>query len=353
MNTAGLRIVARAPAVVREDVPREACDAFVASHAAASSYHRAIWLDVIQRAFGHETKYLVAESARRIVGVLPLVFFKSRLFGRFAVSMPFLNEGGMLADNPEAERSLLQAAVDEVQRFGGSHLELRHRRQCFNDLTPRRHKVAMELRLAPTIDVQWQGLDRKVRNQIRKAEKSGLEVRDGGLELVDQFYAVFARNMRDLGTPVYDIRWFREVLAAFPEDARLFVVSHQGRPIAASLVHRYRETLEVPWASALREYNPLCGNVLLYWYMLQYGVASGAGIFDFGRSTPGEGTFHFKKQWGAEPRELVWEYWTANDEPFPDVSPKNPKYRLAIGAWQRLPMAVANALGPRIVRNIP
>jgi serine/alanine adding enzyme len=209
------------------------------------------------------------------------------------------------------------------------------------------------LALAPTVEAQWGALDRKVRNQVRKAEKSDLHAATGGVELLPEFYNVFAHNMRDLGTPVYGAAFFEQVLTAFPGETRLFVVRHNGRPAAASLVHWYRDTIQVPWASSLREFNPLSANVFLYWQMVQFAIARGFRVFDFGRSTPGEGTFLFKKQWGAEPRALVWEYWTAEGQPVPQLSPKNPKFDLAIRAWQRLPLRVATALGPLVVRNIP
>ena len=166
-------------------------------------------------------------------------------------------------------------------------------------------------------------------------------------------YEVFARNMRDLGTPVYSQRLFHEGLSRFPDQSRLFVVRAQGQPVAASLVHWTGRDIEVPWASALREFNPLCANVFLYWNMLQFAIGRGSRAFDFGRSTPGEGTYHFKKQWGAAARELVWEYWTADGSAPPAINPDNPKFDLAIRAWQRLPVAVANVIGPQVVRNIP
>jgi len=338
---------------VRDDLAAEACDAYVSGHPDASAYHRPAWLDVLRRTFGHEATYLAAESADGIAGVLPIVLFRSRLFGRFAVSIPFLNYGGVLADTPEAERALLDRAIADTDRMGGTHLELRHTRQVFPDLPAKRHKVAMRLALARTSDEQWQRLDRKLRNQVRKGEKSNLEVQIGGAERLEPFYEVFARNMRDLGTPVYSAKFFREVLSAFPDHTRVFTVTLGGRPVAASIVHWHRDTVEVPWASALREFNPLCANVLLYWHMLQFAIGRGFRVFDFGRSTPGGGTFLFKQQWGAEPLELVWEYWMGPGQPLPDMSPKNPKFSLAIHAWQRLPVRVATAVGPLIVRNIP
>lgn len=350
--------------IVRSDVSAAACDAYVAAHPFASAYHRPEWTALIGRAFRHETRYLAAEIDGVVVGVCPLVFFSSRLFGRFAVSLPFVNYGGIIADSPDVEQALLEAAVASTERAGGTHLELRHAGQLFRTMPARRHKVAMLLPLAATVDEQWGALDRKVRNQVRKAEKSGLDVVIGGAERLDDFYAVFARNMRDLGTPVYSRRFFAEVLTTFPESSRVFVVMLKGQPVAASIVHGMmvdgasgakgrRSVLEVPWASAIRDYNTLCPNVLLYWHMLRYAVERGFKTFDFGRSTPNEGTFHFKRQWGAAPRELVWEYWLATGRSLPNLNPSNPKFAAAIRAWQRLPVGVATALGPGIVRHIP
>jgi FemAB-related protein (PEP-CTERM system-associated) len=353
VNAQRLPIVSELTVTVRDDMPPERSDAYVARHPRASSYHREAWLRVIRSAFGHQTKYLAAETSQGIAGVLPLVFFRSRLFGRFAVSVPFVNYGGVLADSAEAERALLDRAIQETNEAGGSHLELRHTHQHFADLTPKRHKVAMELPLETTVEAQWHAIDRKVRNQVRKAEKGGLEIGAGGAELLDQFYAVFARNMRDLGTPVYSASFFQAILRTFPDHTRVFVIRLNGQPIAASLVHWYGATIQVPWASSLREFNALCPNVLLYWEMLRFAVERRFCVFDLGRSTPGEGTYQFKKQWGAEPRELVWEYWTAPGQPLPELNPKNPKFELAIRAWQRLPLRVANAVGPLVVRNIP
>lgn len=338
---------------IRDDVPREASDAYVATHPLSSVYHRHAWTNVIRAGFGHETKYLVAEAGGEVVGVLPLVFFRSRLFGRFTVSMPFLNYGGVLADGPEIARALLNRAIEETRAAGGSHLELRHTRQHFSDLKSKRHKVAMALHLESSVDRQWSCLDRKVRNQIRKGEKSALQAVSGGIERLPEFYAVFARNMRDLGTPVYSPRFFRAVLETFPESSQVFLLKVDDRPVAASLVHWHGDTFEAPWASSLREFKPLCANVLLYWHMLRFAVERGFRTFDFGRSSPGDGAYQFKKQWGAEPRELVWEYWTAEGHAVPQLNPANANFALAIRAWQQLPLSVANALGPFVVRNIP
>jgi FemAB-related protein (PEP-CTERM system-associated) len=343
----------RQPITVSANQQRAAIDAYVATHPLATAYHDPRWLAVIEAAFGHQTRYLVAERDGRVVGLLPMVVFASRVFGRFVVSLPFVNAGGVLADDSDVEAALLSQAIEDTRAARGSHLELRHRRQHFGHLPCRTHKVEMELALRSTVDAQWAGLDRKVRNQIRKAEKHALQVTSGGADLLSAFYAVFAHNMRDLGTPVYSIRLFKEVLSTFSDRSRVFVVYAGSVPVAASLVHWHRNTIEVPWASALRSSNPLCANVLVYWHLLKFAVERQCRTFDFGRSTPDAGTYHFKKQWGAEPHQLVWEYWTAPDHDVPSLSPDNPRFDLAIRAWRRLPVGIATTLGPLVVRNIP
>jgi FemAB-related protein (PEP-CTERM system-associated) len=335
------------------DVSEAEWTAYVAHHPDATLYHQWPWGSVFRLTFGHETDRIVAREDGRIVGVLPVVTLKSWLFGRFLVSLPFVNYGGVLAASDAARRALLDEASRLAAARGLRHVELRHRSPQFPDLPARRHKVAMTLALPADAAALWEQFDRKVRNQIRKAEKSGLTVETGGAGLVGDFYRVFARNMRDLGTPVYPRRLFDEVLSAFPEAARVFLVRLGRRPVAGAMALEHRGTLEVPWASSLREHASRCPNHLLYWAAIRHAIARGCTTFDFGRSTPDGGTYRFKHQWGARPQPLAWEYLLREDRALPDQGPTNPRFSLAIAAWKRLPMAVANAIGPAIVRGIP
>jgi serine/alanine adding enzyme len=325
-------------------------DAFVAAHGDAAGYHAWDWHGVFARAFGHEPVYLMATCGGHIGGVLPLVHIRSRLFGNSLTSLPFVNYGGVMASSAEAADALAAAAREQAHTRHCGHVELRHVAAQFPDLPCKRHKVAMRLPLAAGL---WERLDRKVRNQVRKAEKSGLVVDRGGEALVGDFYAVFARNMRDLGTPVYTRRLFEEVLKTFPHRSQLHVVRLNGQPVAAGFTYRTPAMVQLPWASSLREYNALCANVLLYWDALRFAQESGAAVFDMGRSTPGEGTFRFKAQWGAEPVPLHWEYALLAGRGMPNVSPANPRFHLAIAVWQKLPLAVTTRVGPLIVRAIP
>ncbi len=350
---------------VSSSVTAEEWDRYVAAHPEATGYHQWCWRGLFERVFGHETIYLVARQPcvgrgsspaggepGAIVGVLPLVSLRSLLFGRFLVSLPFVNYGGVLADDDTAARALVDVARAEAERRGAASVELRHTRRMFPDLPVKQHKVAMTLALPEAAETAWKGFDNKVRNQVRKAEKSGFDTVAGGRELAGDFYAVFARNMRDLGTPVYSRRLFEEVLGTIPE-SRAYVVRLDGSPVAAGITIGYRTSVENPWASSLREHRSLNPNMLLYWTMLQDAIARGFRVFDFGRSTPNEGTYQFKRQWGAMDSPFFWEYVMKAGAMLPDNSPKSAKFSLAVAAWQTLPLGLANALGPRIVANIP
>lgn len=340
--------------VVRDCSDRRFWDDYVINNQKSSNYHRYAWRDVVENSFQHPCYYLAAQNSNgRILGVLPLVFVKSRLFGRFLVSQPFFNYGGLLCENQEIGNALLAEADKLRKELGAEHVELRHTNPWAAGLPTKQHKVCMILELAKDIETQWQGFNAKLRNQVRKAEKSGLSTATGGRELLSDFYTVFVRNMRDLGTPVYEQKFFDELLAVFPGDSRIIAVFHEGKPVAAGLILRFRDTLEIPWASSNRDYNHLCPNNLLYWTALQHALKIGCTRFDFGRSTPGEGTYRFKEQWGARALQLNWQYLLESGVALPELNNKNPKYEMAIRIWRRLPLTLTRILGPHIVKSIP
>lgn len=339
--------------VERDCSDRQAWDDYIANQSAATNYHRYGWRGVIERSFQHSCYYLAARNNGCIAGVLPLVLMKSRLFGCFLVSLPFFNYGGLLCQNQDVGDALLLAAESLRQELGAEHVELRHAAPWPADLPAKRHKVCMAMQLAGDAESQWHGFNAKLRNQIRKSEKCGLTVTTGSNDLLQDFYTVFIRNMRDLGTPVYARKFFAEVLAAFPMDSTIIAVHLKGKPIAAGLTVRFRDTLEIPWASSIRDYNTLCPNNLLYWTALQHALTIGCTRFDFGRSTPGEGTYKFKEQWGCKPLQLNWQYLLPEGASLPELNNKNPKFAMAIKLWQKLPLTVTSILGPHIVKNIP
>lgn len=326
---------------------------FVASAPGASAYHRLAWRRIITREFGWESHYLLARNPAGITGILPLVRLRSRLFGDFLVSLPYVNYGGSVSLDADSDGALLQQAADLAGSLGVRHMELREMKPRGSDWPARTDKVGMHLRLQADRDKQWQALGSKLRAQVRRPEREGATVRTGGIELLDEFYAVFAQNMRDLGTPVYSRSFFRTILEELHDQVDIVVATLAGRPAAGGFLIHDRGTTEIPWASSLRPANRVGINMLLYWHCLQRAIERGSAIFDFGRSTEDSGTYRFKRQWSAEPVRMYWHYWLANGTVLPRLNPDNPKFALAIAAWQRLPLWLATALGPHIVRNLP
>jgi FemAB-related protein (PEP-CTERM system-associated) len=329
-------------------------DEFILGHPLSTGYHLTAWKSVIERAFGHSTLYLLAkDQTGRVCGVLPTVLLSSRLFGRFLVSIPFVNYGGILAADPGVRQALLTHAVQEAIRLNASHIELRHQDETDLGWIMSHRKVTMRLELPPVFDELWKSFPSKLRSQIRRGQKENLLVKFGGVECLDQFYRVFARCMRDLGTPVYSKMWFAAILETFPKDAHICLVMHQDVPVAAGFLYGLRSVIEIPWAASDKRYNRFAPNMLLYGSVLEYACQQGFRTFDFGRSNPDSGTYKFKEQWGAQPHALVWHYWLRQGASVPQLNPQNPKYRLAIKAWQHLPLPVANYLGPQIVKYLP
>jgi serine/alanine adding enzyme len=338
---------------VTTDLPVDDWNRFVAGHSEGTGYHRAEWRTVFERGLGHRCHYLAVRSGLAVQGLLPLVEVRSRLFGRALSSLPYVNYGGVLASTLPAAEALLSAANELAGRRRLQFVVLRHRRKLLAQLPARTHKVTMLLPLESDAERMWTALDRKVRNQVRKGEKSGLDTLSGGAELLDDFYRVFARNMRDLGTPVYGRRLFAESLDRFPKDARIHLVRLGATTIAGALSYGWNHVVEVPSASSLREHRSLCPSHLMYWHIIKEAIREGRTTFDFGRSTPGDGTYHFKEQWGAAPEQLWWEYSVVGGGELPSADRHDAAYQRRIEYWKRMPLAIANLVGPRIARSIP
>lgn len=330
-------------------------DDFVLRSASSNCYHQIAWRDVIERTFGHRTFYLLSEAdSGSVDGVLPLVQLKSRMFGNFLVSLPYFNYGGVCTASEDARYKLLTEAKFLAAQLGVEHIEFRHTEHSFGGLPVKRDKVSMRLTLAGGVEGLFKSFPAKLRSQIKRPEKEGMVARIGKMDELDSFYAVFSENMRDLGTPVYAKSFFLHIFEAFPETTWICTVrTKEGLPVASGFLVGFRETLEIPWASSLKRYNALSPNMLLYWSVLKFASESGYSVFDFGRSTPGEGTYRFKEQWGAKPAQLYWNYWLRNGGALPELNPKNPKYQLAIWIWKRLPLPVTRMFGPAIVKYLP
>lgn len=323
-------------------------DAYVGSSPRAGHCHLVGWRRVIRRSYGHQSWYLWARNGDRVLGILPLIVFRGLRGERSLVSMPFLDDGGVCADTPEVGVELVGRALELLRTLGAVALDLRHRQPSALDLPPYGSKVTLCLELAQDPQAMWKGFDAKLRNQIRKAQKSGLTVSWTGIDGLDDFYDAFAENMRDLGSPVHGRNFFTAVLEEFGERARLLLVRQGPQGIAGGLCLTFGNTLLMPWASSVRRYRWACPNSLLYWEVLRWGCEKGLRRFDFGRSSPGSGTYRFKKQWGAVEEPLQWQRVTVEDVRGVPEEGERTWYRLAAGAWKRMPVGVATMVGPML-----
>ncbi|HUY91157.1 MAG TPA: FemAB family XrtA/PEP-CTERM system-associated protein [Pirellulales bacterium] len=312
------------------------------------------WPAVLRDGLGHQPYWLTARENGRVAGVLPLSFVHSRLFGRFLVSLPYLNSAGVAATNEQAATMLVDRAVSLADELDVRYLELRQERRIEHPAlgSETASKVHMRLALPDSADSLWNQLKAKVRNQVRKGREPGFAVAWGGAERLDEFYAVFSRNMRDLGTPVYGRGLFAAIVKHCPDAAEFCIVSHDQKPIAAALLVHGGGITEVPSASSLREYNSANANMLMYWHLLERAIERGQSVFDFGRSTVDGNTYRFKKQWGAEPHPAIWQYYVRRGA-VGDMRPESARYQRMIRLWQRLPVCATRWLGPVIVRGIP
>jgi FemAB-related protein (PEP-CTERM system-associated) len=331
--------------------PAAEWDAFVRSQPGWTVFHLAAWRDVVRQVFGHDTPWLAARDASGLVGVLPLVLVKSPVFGRFLVSMPWVNYGG-----PLGSADAVQALAEEAVRLGRLHkvklTELRSRIEQPSILLPASHrKVTVVLDLPPgDAPALFKGFDAKLRSQVRRPQKEGVTIQWGPAE-VAAFYEVFSRHMRDLGTPVLPRTFFDALVGAFGDDVWVATARAGGVPVAAGFGFRWNGEFEMTWASSLYAWNKISPNMLLYWSFLERACNERLTLFNFGRCSVGVGTHKFKRQWGSRDETLWWYQDAAGAAHTP--SPDDGAYSWGPRIWRKLPLKVANILGPPVVAGIP
>lgn len=341
---------------------QDAWDRYVEKHPSGGIYYTFPFLNAISQAMGHRIFLVFAtDECNNIVGCLPIIEQKSALFGHLWTSIALVNYGGVLANNKEVEIALLDEACQQAKQHKVERLEVRGLYERPVDAAPwqtNKDKASMWLALpsnhcSGTLLSQFKA---KLRSQIKKGYTDKVTTKIGGKELLKDFYAVFARNMRDLGTPVYGINLFAEILNSLGNKAQIVLVYHDNKPASCAFLIQSGTRMEIPWASTIRDYNQYNLNMVLYWEVLKLACERECDIFDFGRSSIDAPTYKFKKQWGAAP---IQHYWLSFEPCKPvssevkKVSTDNPKFILLIACWKRLPVWLSKLVGPHIVKYIP
>lgn len=334
--------------VVRKWRDGVAWDAFVHGAEDSTVAHRWAWLDVVARAYGHPVLPFAATRGGELVGVLPLVLVRNRLLGRHLVSMPYLDSGGVCVRGDGAAADALVSVARDAAREHRAELELRQYALRPFDLVPSTHKVTMTLDISDGEAAVWSRIKSNRRGQVRKAERHGLAAALAGAEGVPAFCRVLATNMRDLGSPMHRTAFFAEAVRAFGDDARLVLVRDGGSVVGAGLVFVHNDVATLPYSSSLRSSFSRGSNQLLYWAAIRYAVSRGCRVFDFGRSTPGSGTYEAKREWGASSRQLYWYH----ERPVRQESFER-RQQLVASVWRRLPLPVATACGHLIRGSLP
>lgn len=318
------------------------------------------WQYIIKNVFKHKPFYLIAKEGNKLSGIAPLFNVKSKLFGNSLISIPYLNAGGIIANNEDVKEKLLEEVYKIAEETKASYVELRHSKEVhFSDpnITSRSHKVSMQIELQKNPEELFNSFPPKLRSQIRRPSKSGMYAEvfcenNANFKAINAFYKVFSEHMRDLGTPVYPKKLFSETINILGKKCKTIIIWFENIPVAAAITINEGNCTEIPWASSLRKYNTQSPNMLLYWEAIKHACFDGQEIFDFGRSSPDSGPYRFKTQWGAKPIPLHW-YYKVFSGIAPDVNPNNPKYNFMVNCWKKLPLSIANIIGPIITKGIP
>ncbi len=325
-------------------------DAYVLAHPDATFFHRAGWQRVIEQAFGHRTYFFLAERAGDMVGVLPLAEIRSRLFGHSLGALPFCAYGGIVADDAVAFRALDATAQALATRLKVGALEYRNQTAQHSDWPTKDLYVTFKKGIDPEPEANMNAIPRKQRAMVRKGIKAGLV---GEIDSdTSRFFAAYSASVHRLGTPVFSRTFFRLLKNEFGDDCEVLTIVLDEQIIASVMSFYFRDEVLPYYGGGTDAARAVAGNDFMYWELMRRACERGFRVFDFGRSKRGTGSFDFKKNWGFEPTPLHYEYFLVGDRSVPEINPLNPKYRLFIQAWKKMPLALANVIGPHIVKNL-
>jgi FemAB-related protein (PEP-CTERM system-associated) len=329
----------------------DAWDDYVLRTPSATFFHRAGWKTVLEQAFGHRTCFLYAEDQGSIIGILPLAQVKSVLFGNTLSSLPFCVYGGIVADNEQVARALRGEACRLAQEFNVGALELRNATPSETDWPVKQLYYTFRKSIDPDDEANLKAIPNRQRAMVRKGIEEGLHSEwDSG---TDRIYRVYSESVRNLGTPVFSAKYLRVLRQVFASHCSVLMITQAGQDVAGVLSFYFRDEVIPYYGGSTAVARSLKGvNHFMYWELMRHSAAQGYRLFDFGRSKEGTGPFSFKKNFGFKPQPLPYEYFLVKSSSVPDVNPLNPKYRLMISVWSKLPLPIANLLGPLLARSL-
>jgi len=336
------------------DANKEQWDEYVEKSICSSPYHLIEWKDVIEKSYGHHPYYIFAVKNERVVGILPLFHINSTFFGSYIASIPFVTYGGPIVDNEQIKLILLAESQKIAKRAKASYIEFHTAEKMNKNLETNENKVTMVLSLENKDEQnQWGDLTARLRNKIRKAKKTGMYSKIGGANLLEDFYKIFAIRMHGLGSPVHSRDFFHNIIMALGERVKIFIIYLDELPIATAMTIEYKNRIENPWTSSIIQYSKYYPNCFLFWEIIKYAIKNKCKFFDFGRSSKNSGTYYFKKLWNTSEKQLFWQYDFLGNTKKGGFSKNSLKAKLAIWCWKKLPLFLANKIGPNIRKFIP
>ncbi len=316
----------------------------------ATFFHQVGWKTVIEKSFGHKTYYLYAEEDGNITGIFPLVHINSLLFGNTLVSNAFCVYGGIVANDEQTYTELDKRACQLAEELGVDCLEIRNRTRQFPERPFKELYVTFRKELDPDVEKNMLAIPRKQRAMVRKGIDAGLvSVIDDN---VDRLHQAYSESVRNLGTPVFSKKYFRQLKEIFADQCEVLTIERDGQTIASVMNFYFRDEVLPYYGGGAALARDVKGNDFMYWEVMRRAVEKGIRIFDFGRSKIGTGSYSFKKNWGFNPEPLYYEFYLVKSSTLPDINPLNPKYQLFIAAWKRLPLFVSQRIGPFLSKDL-
>lgn len=326
-------------------------DAFVTAAQDGTFFHLSGWRQVIEETFAHRTYYLLAERDGAITGVLPLTLVKTRLFGSSLISNAFGVYGGPVAADSESREALEARSLELMNELRVPVLEFRSWCEA-RAAWPSKPDLYATFRkpIDPSVEHNMKAIPRKQRAMVRKGMNNGLvsEIDTNA----DRLHRIYSESVRNLGTPVYSIKYFKTLQKIFQDKLDIVTITNDGAPVASVMNFYFRDEVLPYYGGGTRDARRFAANDFMYWEVMRRACERGFRLFDFGRSKLGTGAYDFKRYWGFDPTPLVYQFSLAQGHDIPNLNPLNPKFRLFVEIWKRLPLAVAVRLGPAIVRGL-
>lgn len=328
-------------------------DDYVLTTRQGSLFHMIAWKKILEKTFAYESAFLAAYNEGKICGILPLFVVPKPLKGHVMVSVPFGVYGGVASESPEISKKLLNIAKELAVEKGVDSIEFRQMEMLDDELPTKNLYFTFVREIFDGEEKNMSAIPRKQRRMIRQGISHGLQSIIGGAELLKGFYFVYSSSLRNLGTPAFPFRYFEHLFQELGEQCKILSVIYQNKVVASVLTFFYQDQVMPYYGGGLPEYQRYSIYDFMYWELMRFGWEHGYKVFDFGRSKQDTGPFHFKRHWGFEPQALPYQYFLPKGGAIPNVNPSNPKFQPLIALWKRLPLPIANQLGPFLIKYLP